>query len=139
MDKDSCKAAFTARVHRYLYSKDSNDESEKIYESEVNSDAVREIAGIDTATSFDPRDKLLERHEKFIRSQLAIIKRIQLKGILSVSSKQSVEEPVTTSEPVGFVDECSVEKGLDHKVCILLQYLLPMPSLILLPPTYVLY
>ena len=125
MNKDSCKAAFTARVHRYLYSKDSNDESEEI-----------EIAGIidnthHAATSFDPRpdprDKLLERREEFIRSQLAIVKRMQLKGILSVSSKQSVEEPATTctSEPVGFGDECSAEKGLDHKACILLQYLLP--------------
>jgi len=106
MDKDPI---FRARVHRYLYSKDSSDESEEMHELEVNSGTVGEKAG----TVTDPRDKLFERHKEFIKNQLAIVKKIQLKGILSVSSKQSVEDPVTTSQSAAF-DECLVEKGLNH-------------------------
>jgi len=124
MDKDSFKATFTARLHHHLYTKHNSDESEEVYEPEVvSSGAVGEIASIDAATSFDPRDKLLERHEEFIKRQLAVVKKIQLKGILGVSSKQRVEEPVTTSEPG---DGCS---GLDQKsVCSLLNIDQLLPS-----------
>ena len=105
MGKDFLKTAFKERAHRYLYSKDSSDESEEIYEPEVGTDV----------TSFDPRDKLFERHEEFIKRQLAVVKRIQLKGILTVSSKQSVEEPLTISESDRLDDGCLVEKGWTTK------------------------
>ena len=83
---------FKAKVQHILYPESNTSSSDD--DSQNNMEPLDQRVRITDHPELDNGVELLHRHEEFITKQLNAVRKLRQKGILAVSSKQSVDDLV---------------------------------------------